>query len=286
MDFLTTATTTYTLTDDALDLIENLDKFIDNSIPLRIILLLYVYMLPWFFSIGLPMATLIATVFSIGLIAKRNEWTAMKSSGISLYRVAIPLLIIGLILSAISFELDNTLVARGNSKRTEIEQKYFKRKSSRSIFKQRKVLYDVLLQKKATTHISLAKYKVSEQKAEGVTIFTLNDGRLKQRIDAHSITWNDSLSKWSVTDYSFRAFDRNGLEQSVVIAVGDTLVAANFNPGDITKQFKSPDELNYSELGERIALLKENGVKTVRWEVSRHFKIAFSFYAVRKSFCR
>ena len=45
------------------------------------------------------MAMLIATVFSVGLLVKRNEWTAMKSSGISLYRIAIPLIIIGIIIS-------------------------------------------------------------------------------------------------------------------------------------------------------------------------------------------
>ena len=80
------------------DLIENIDKFIDNNVPLKIVLLFYFYTLPWFFSIGLPMATLIATVFSVGLMAKRNEWTAMKSSGISLYRIAVPLISIGLLL--------------------------------------------------------------------------------------------------------------------------------------------------------------------------------------------
>ena len=50
---------------------------------------------------------LISTVFSIGLLAKRNELTAMKATGISLYRIALPITIIGLIVSFISFELDN-----------------------------------------------------------------------------------------------------------------------------------------------------------------------------------
>ena len=121
------------------DLIENIDKFIDNAVPIKIIILFYFYTLPWFFSIGLPMATLIATVFSIGLMAKRNEWTAMKSSGISLYRIAIPLIVAGIFLSIISYELDNNLVTKGNEKVSEIEKKHMRRKARRNTFRTSKI---------------------------------------------------------------------------------------------------------------------------------------------------
>ena len=43
------------------DLIENLDRFIDNTVPIGIILKYYFFTLPWFINIALPMATLIAT---------------------------------------------------------------------------------------------------------------------------------------------------------------------------------------------------------------------------------
>ena len=258
------------------DLIENIDKFIDNSVPLKVIVLFYYYTLPWFFSIGLPMATLIATVFSIGLMAKRNEWTAMKSSGISLYRIAIPLLLAGVLLSFISYELDNNLVTKGNEKVSEIEKKHMRRKARRNTFRTSKILHDVLLQKHETTHISLAKYSINGMEADNATIITLDSGFLSKRIDARKMFWNDSLSLWNSSNYSIRYFDENGVETDVIISPGDTLLNANFIPDDITHQFKSPDEMNYDELTKRIALLKENGVKTVRWEVARYNKVSFS----------
>ena len=79
------------------DLIENLDRFMDNNVPKNIILEYYVYSLPYFLSIGLPMSVLISTVLSLGNLVKRNEWTAMKASGISIYRVAIPLILSGFV---------------------------------------------------------------------------------------------------------------------------------------------------------------------------------------------
>ena len=93
------------------DLIENLDRFMDNNVPKKIVTKYYIYTLPYFLSIGLPMSVLISTVISLGYLVKRNEWTAMKASGISIYRVAIPLVFSGFLLSLSSFFLDNKLVS-------------------------------------------------------------------------------------------------------------------------------------------------------------------------------
>ena len=108
------------------DLIENIDRFMDNHVPINIIIKYYTYTLPWFINIGLPMSVLISTVFSFGTIVKDNEWTAMKASGISLYRITIPLILSGIFISACSFFLDNNLVSYGNEKRFEIDRDYVK----------------------------------------------------------------------------------------------------------------------------------------------------------------
>ena len=68
------------------------------------------------------MSVLISTVISLGSIVKRNEWTAMKASGISIYRISIPLIFSGFLLSGISFLLDNKLVSYGNEKRFDIDR--------------------------------------------------------------------------------------------------------------------------------------------------------------------
>jgi lipopolysaccharide export system permease protein len=112
--------------------------------------------------------------------------------------------------------------------------------------------------------------------ADNATILNLEDGLITERIDAKKMFWNDTLDLWDITNYSIRLFNENGEEISVIISETDTSINANFDPDDITKQFKSPDEMNYKDLTERIALLKENGVKTTRWEVARHNKISFA----------
>ena len=256
------------------DLIENLDRFIDNSIPLNITIKYYVYAIPWFINIGLPMSMLISTVFCIGLLAKRNELTAMKATGISLYRIATPITTIGLIISFISFELDNTWVSKGNEVRYNIERKYMKR---RSRVKHQTNLLNIFLQKNEKTHISIGKYKVKTTVGRNITAITLENGIVSKRLDARGIKWLDSLNTWNITNFSIREFKDDGEVEKMTMSKGDTLLRLNFTPEDITQHSKTPDEMNFTDLTARIDQLKKNGVDTTKWEVDRLFKISFAF---------
>jgi len=256
------------------DLIENLDRFIDNQVSSNIVLKYYFYTLPYFLSIGLPMSVLISTVMSFGAIAKRNEWTAMKASGISLYRLAIPLIFCGLLLSGISFILDNKLVAYGNEKRFEIDRDYVKKKSRHKL---KKLLKDIVLQKSSNSHISLAKYYIQKTTGNDLTFIGLGNTSIRTRIDAKKINWNEQAEMWTLKDYSIRNFNEDGNEVNVILGTKDTLIKLGFTPSDIQQQARKPDELDYYRLTDMIKKLKSNGVDTLKWEVTRYLKISFAF---------
>ena len=227
------------------DLIENLDRFMDNNVPKKIVIKYYIYTLPYFLSIGLPMSVLISTVISLGYLVKRNEWTAMKASGISIYRVAIPLVFSGFLLSFLSFFLDNKLVSYGNEKRFDIDRDYVKRKSRHKI---KNTLKDIVFQKNLKTHISLNKYSVQKEQGYDLTLVNLEFFEIWLRGDEGNLT----------------------IEQ-------DTLVNLGFLPKDIYQQARKPDELDYFALTVMIKKLKKNGVETRKWEVTRYLKISFAF---------
>ena len=256
------------------DLIENLDRFIDNQVPISIVIKYYIYTLPYFLGICLPMSVLISTVVSLGSMAKRNEWTAMKASGISIYRLASPLLICGLFLSSLSFVLDNKLVSLGNEKRFEIDRDYVKRKSRHKL---KKILKDIVLQKSSTTHISLGKYYLQKKLGHDLTIIRIGSTKIQTRVDAKKIQWNNEYKIWSIKDYSIRNFDEIGIEKNMLLGNKDTLIDLGFSPYDIRQQARKPDELDYFKLTEMIRQLKANGVDTLKWEVTRYLKVSFAF---------
>ncbi len=256
------------------DLIENIDRFMDNHVPANIVIKYYIYTLPWFINIGLPMSVLISTVFSLGTIVKDNEWTAMKASGISLYRITLPLLLSGLFISGCSFLLDNKLVSFGNQKRFEIDRDYVKRKSRH---KTKNILKNVLIQKDITKNIILEKYFIKDYKGLDLTLIELDTSKIMQRVDSKKIIWEKDSLKWKLIDYSIRVFDKNGFEKSTIINTKDTLMSLGFEPSDIQQQAKKPDELDYYQLTQLIQRLKRNSVDTIRWEVARFLKISFAF---------
>ena len=79
------------------DIIDHIDRILDYNITLYQISMLYIYAIPQYINIGFPMAMLIATVMTFTILQKDNELTALKSSGVSIYRLTIPFIIIVII---------------------------------------------------------------------------------------------------------------------------------------------------------------------------------------------
>jgi lipopolysaccharide export system permease protein len=74
-----------------IDLTDNLDKWLARNLPKGDIALSYVYGLPEAMYLVLPAAVLFATIFTIGALTRHSEITAAKASGISFYRLAVPI---------------------------------------------------------------------------------------------------------------------------------------------------------------------------------------------------
>ncbi|MFC1693412.1 LptF/LptG family permease, partial [Candidatus Latescibacterota bacterium] len=65
------------------DLVDNLDNFIDNKVRISLIVLYYIFNLPFIIVLTFPVAMLLSTMFSLGRLSSDNELTAMKASGVS-----------------------------------------------------------------------------------------------------------------------------------------------------------------------------------------------------------
>jgi lipopolysaccharide export system permease protein len=72
------------------------------------------YSTPQFVYYVLPLTVLLATLTTFGLLSRTSELTVMKACGISVYRVAAPLLVIALATSLLIFSLENRLLAVAN----------------------------------------------------------------------------------------------------------------------------------------------------------------------------
>jgi lipopolysaccharide export system permease protein len=92
------------------NLIRLAELIIAKGVPLLIAAKLFLYLVPYLFSFILPVATLTGVLLSIGRLSSDNELIAIRASGISLFRVMTPLLIVGLIISLFCILLNNEII--------------------------------------------------------------------------------------------------------------------------------------------------------------------------------
>ena len=105
-----------------IDLVDRLSAFIDREVGLGTILSYYLCYLPYIVVLVLPMAVLLAGLFCMGGLIQRGELLAMKSAGISLYQIVIPLQMLALGISLLAVAMADQVVPRANRARSKIEQ--------------------------------------------------------------------------------------------------------------------------------------------------------------------
>src|SRR3954451_18540666 len=102
-----------------IDLTDNLDKYLNRQLPRSQIALSYLYFIPDSMFLVMPAAVLFATVFSIGAFTRHSEITAAKASGISFYRLALPIFIGAVLAAGLDLGLGE-LVPITNSRRNDL----------------------------------------------------------------------------------------------------------------------------------------------------------------------
>jgi lipopolysaccharide export LptBFGC system permease protein LptF len=79
---------------------ELLDDIARHGVPFLVVVRYFWYLTPYLLYQFAPLGALVSVLVTLGVMSKSNEIVACKASGISLYRLAMPLLLAGLALAA------------------------------------------------------------------------------------------------------------------------------------------------------------------------------------------
>ena len=102
------------------DVSDNISTFLDQRISRLLILQYYLTQAPEILVVLLPVALLLALLFSLGRMSRSNEIVSMLTSGVSLPRILAPLLIIGLLTTAASTALNYSMAPHGEYQRKRL----------------------------------------------------------------------------------------------------------------------------------------------------------------------
>ena len=100
-----------------IDMMEKLDDFIDAQAPTSTIVQYYIASIPDIVKLMIPVAVLLSSLFVTGRLSSQNELAAIKSSGVSLYRIMAPFLIVTFIICFASIYLNGWIVPYANQKK-------------------------------------------------------------------------------------------------------------------------------------------------------------------------
>ena len=92
------------------NLIKLVDLIINKGVNIALVGKLFLFLIPFLLSYTIPMSSLSATLLVFGKLSADNEIAAMRAHGVNLYKVAVPLIIAGIILSLGSIILNDRIL--------------------------------------------------------------------------------------------------------------------------------------------------------------------------------
>jgi lipopolysaccharide export system permease protein len=108
----------------AFDLISSLNWYQENHLNLRDVAELYLVKLPELLVLILPIALLLALLYTLTNHARHNEFTAIRAAGVSLMRICAPYLAVGLLLSPVLFVMNEYWAPNSGDRQDEIMRRH------------------------------------------------------------------------------------------------------------------------------------------------------------------
>jgi lipopolysaccharide export system permease protein len=251
------------------DLIENIDKFIDRDAKASTVFIYYVYYIPYIINLTLPICMLLSCLFTLGSMSQHNEIVAQKSAGISLYRIFMPLFILSFIISIGAGLFSEFVVPWTNQERLDL-YRYEIKKHPRNRGTKRNNIY---LQDVANRKISIAFFHGTKNEAKKVSLQYFDGRQLVKRVDAQTMNWFENT--WVLHDVIERTFK----DTVVTTTKYDQLIQADlkFKPENLLELQKQPEEMSYTELQTFIKEMTTIGAEVRKWIVELYLKISYPF---------
>ena len=228
------------------------DLIINKGVPFFAMLKLLVYKMPSLLVMTFPVSTLFGTSMALGRLSKDNEITALRTSGITMFRIAAPILVVGLLVSLLSFYTNEKIVPYANHISTNIIRQV--------IYKQPlpEVKENVFFKDAQNRYYYAKRVDMKNKSMESLMVYEITDEKYPRMILADTAVFSGKV--WELKKGVIHKYDALGFLNyeaafdSMKLAVTDEVL--NFSDQ------KSPTDMNRKELTDMINVLGKGGVST------------------------
>jgi lipopolysaccharide export system permease protein len=259
------------------DFIEKISNFMGHNTPLSSICIYFLAQIPNVTVLLVPVATLASVLITLVILARNSEIVAFKGSGISLWRLSIPFLLSGLVISLVVFLLGNFVTPRTSETANKIwDGEVMSRRSSDST-----LLVKDIWTRDVRLLMHFGSYNESEKEAEEVSVILFDaDLNIKQRIEAEKLHFAKDAATFQVAAIkTYHGMDSQGPKYFNFERLEEYQIPGFPMPPEGLGRHSelNSDELTVRDLSDNIRLLKAEGFNPVRQVVDLNFKFSRPF---------
>ncbi len=263
-----------------IDLFANLTRYINQEVPFIQVLMMQSYFIPKSISFALPMALLFSIAFTMGTLYSNNELVAILGAGIPLFRLVLPLLFLGIMLSVFSFYFEDNVVIQSSRIKNQRSRELlgvtqsFSNADVTLIGSQGQVVYFADYYNDATQTITNV-----------LLVIRSDNGMFHSRVEGRSARWNGRT--WEIPDADIFLLnqDTGELEKTHDTLFSDPVL--DTPPSSFRRQTQDLGDLTLNEASQQIQSLQTAGLpfRTALTEYYERFAFSLTPFIVTLLSC-
>jgi lipopolysaccharide export system permease protein len=251
----------------AIDFIQKIDDFIEANTAKSAMLAYFLYKMPFIMVQMVPVAALISVIVTFSLMKKNNEITALKASGLSVFRLSLPVVVASACLAIAVFLFSELIVPYASSKSEGIWNREVKKREQKRFYGRGHIWY------RGDNAIYWIRHFDDKRKVmEGITFYFFDESfHLIKRIEARRAIWTGNT--WRVEDGSIQVPEDGGTYDFKAFKAMDLSLPER--PEVFLRPAKRPEEMSYWQLKEFAEGVRLEGYNASRYLVDMNIKLAF-----------
>jgi len=228
----------------------------------------YLNYLPYIIYLVSPVAIMLTAIASVGAMARHLEISAMYGAGRSPFRVLLPVLVSGVVITGLLLVISEIILPDANFRRLEIAETRIEQRKNPRIKEKHQFVYI------GSDHSDwyFKYYNGVTKKGDRMSLVLQRDGKPSARYDAKNIEWQDST--WVLFDGWARFFALDGSLTAYEFPKLNVGLQTSVLPEDIINERQSHEEMGIRQISRRIEILKRSGEDTKKMETQLHFKFS------------
>jgi LPS export ABC transporter permease LptG len=227
-----------------------------------------------------PLAVLIAVLVTFGVLNRNSELIAMKATGISLYRLIVPIVSIAAILAVTLFLFDEFYLPQANRKQEALRNIIKGRPPQTFLHPEQKWIFGQSHPGEPGRIFYYQFFDPDRNEFANLTLveFDPSTFALSRRIFAARVSWDPATSSWSFQNGWER--DMDGANTKAYREFKQTSFAeVHEDPDYFKKENIQAQEMNFGQLDRYIGDLRQSGFDTMRLRVQLWHKLAYPLIA-------